>query len=566
MLTRHNQVLGSPTGGTGRAKPLRVLAALSIGASGLSLLVAPGAHAALPDNCSAAGAVVTCTFEATGAAQTWTAPAGVTQATFDIYGAAGGKVSQSAGSFAASGGLGGRTQATLTVTAGIAYQVNVGGAGESRIFTPSNVTGGVGGFNGGAAGGQGPFFGGGGGGGASDIRSGAFALADRLLVAGGGGGGGGFVGGNGGAGGGLVGTDGNPFANGGYGGLGAGASAGGLGGLGGLPASVDSYDPTLAYGGNGAVGVGGAGGAFDEPGIDGGGGGGGGLFGGGGGGFGYYGGGGGGGSGYGPSGVVLTAGVREGSGLVTISYTQPGSPPAFSAAPSNITVNADSGACSATVAAPSYTVTGTPAPTVSFASAMPGTFPVGSTSVTATAANGITPNATATFNVTVVDAQNPTFTSSVAGPLVVDATSPSGATVSYATATASDNCPGVTVARTAGFASGATFPIGDTTVTYVATDAAGRTTSTSAVVRVRSGLNQLTALQTAVAGIAPGSALTSKLATVNAALVAGDKTAACSGLRDFIALANAQKGKKLTSAQVSAFTSSATRIRNALGC
>ena len=125
----------------------------------------------------ALAATTTLTFDYTGAAQTWTVPTGVTSATFDVYGAQGG------GSPYQTGGLGGRAQVTLTVTPGATYQIVVGGRGASRSLDNASV-GGPGGFNGGAVGGQG-FISGSGGGGASDVRSGAFALADRLVVAGG---------------------------------------------------------------------------------------------------------------------------------------------------------------------------------------------------------------------------------------------------------------------------------------------------------------------------------------------------------------------------------------------
>jgi hypothetical protein len=104
------------------------------------------------------------TFNFTGAAQTWTVPAGLTEATFDLYGAQGGGIP---GDPLFLPGLGGRATATIAVTPGASIQVNVGGQG--------GIFGGGGGFNGG-------------GGGASDIRIGGTALTDRVLVAGGGGG------------------------------------------------------------------------------------------------------------------------------------------------------------------------------------------------------------------------------------------------------------------------------------------------------------------------------------------------------------------------------------------
>src|SRR5689334_15008172 len=79
----------------------------------------PGVKAqALPANCTQAGTTVTCVFSYTGAAQTFTVPAGIMQATFDVYGAQGG------------GGLGGRSTAALAVTPGQTFQVIVGGQGS----------------------------------------------------------------------------------------------------------------------------------------------------------------------------------------------------------------------------------------------------------------------------------------------------------------------------------------------------------------------------------------------------------------------------------------------------
>lgn len=60
------------------------------------------------------------------------------------------------------------------------------------------------------------------------------------------------------------------------------------------------------------------------------------------------------------------------------------------------------------------------------------------------------------------------------------------AVVNY-TVTATDNCPGVTVTRIAGPASGSAFPIGVTTVTHRATDAAGNTSTCSFNVTVTDG-------------------------------------------------------------------------------
>jgi hypothetical protein len=239
-------------------------------------------------------------------------PPGVTQMTFDLYGAQG-----SGGNAASTGGLGGRAMATIDVTPGATLQLNVGGAGDNGVHP---------GYNGG--GGHSPLTGGGNGGGKTDLR-----LNDGttiLLLAGGGGGGGadsvGVVGGNGGPGGAMttvtgMGGDGTPHggANGGGGGGGGTDAAGGMGGAGGTGTFSGSN------GSDGSAGQGGQGGdGFNF----GGGGGGGGIFGGGGGGGGGAGasgnapgGGGGGGSSFGPVGTTFEIGVRSGDGSAVVSYT-----------------------------------------------------------------------------------------------------------------------------------------------------------------------------------------------------------------------------------------------------
>ena len=59
-----------------------------------------------------------------------------------------------------------------------------------------------------------------------------------------------------------------------------------------------------------------------------------------------------------------------------------------------------------------------------------------------------------------------------------------GAVVSYSTPVGTDNCSGATTSRIAGLASGATFPVGTTTVTYRVTDAAALTATCSFTVTV----------------------------------------------------------------------------------
>ena len=115
------------------------------------------------------------TFGFSGGPQTWNVPREITEATFDLYGGAGGGF---AGDPILESGLGGQATATIAVTAGTSIQVTVGGAGPTTNVNQFP------GFNGGGAGGFLDFAGGG----ATDIRIGGTGFANRALVAGGGGG------------------------------------------------------------------------------------------------------------------------------------------------------------------------------------------------------------------------------------------------------------------------------------------------------------------------------------------------------------------------------------------
>ena len=144
--------------------------------------------------------------------------------------------------------------------------------------------------------------------------------------------------------------------------------------------------------------------------------------------------------------------------------------PSFTSCPSNITVSNTAGQCGAIVNYPAAVGAGIPAPVITYSIASGTFFNKGTTVVTATATNSCGTQ-TCQFNVTVNDVQVPT----VVCPANITVTAPVGtctAIVPY-TVTAADNCTGAFVTRTAGPASGSAFPVGVTTVTHFATDAAG---------------------------------------------------------------------------------------------
>lgn len=109
-------------------------------------------------------------------------------------------------------------------------------------------------------------------------------------------------------------------------------------------------------------------------------------------------------------------------------------------------------------------------------------YPVGVRTIEWKATDAYTNSSIATSTVTVTDTTPPTVTAS--GDLVAEATGPSGAAVSFAAATATDLVDG-SVAATCDASSGAVFPLGVTTVTCSATDAAGNTGSDSFTITVQ---------------------------------------------------------------------------------
>ena len=116
-------------------------------------------------------------------------------------------------------------------------------------------------------------------------------------------------------------------------------------------------------------------------------------------------------------------------------------------------------------------------------------FPTGTTIITYTATNSSGLTTTGTQRVTVTE--DPAIPPTVTAPADVSVSTGAGATscgavVSDAvlgSATANDNCAGVTVARS-GVPAGNNFPVGQTIVTYTATDASGNTAQATQTVTV----------------------------------------------------------------------------------
>jgi hypothetical protein len=193
--------------------------------------------------------------------------------------------------------------------------------------------------------------------------------------------------------------------------------------------------------------------------------------------------------------------------------------------------------------------------------ASPGPFPVGTTHVDCFTSDAHGNRGSAPFNVTVTDTTAPVVT--VPGDITTVATSPAGAVVTFTTH-ASD-AVGVTSSACSP-PSGSTFAIGTTTVVCTAGDAAGNVGHASFTVHVKSAFEQLTDLLAQVTGVGPGTSLADKVTAIRSMVAANDKAGACSGLDDFVGQVNAQKGKKVTSAQSASFITQANNIKATLGC
>ena len=87
---------------------------------------------------------------------------------------------------------------------------------------------------------------------------------------------------------------------------------------------------------------------------------------------------------------------------------------------------------------------------------------------------------TCSFNITVVDAEDP----HIVCPGNLSVTGVCSTIVTYVTPIGTDNCPGAVTIQTAGLPSGAIFPVGLTTNSFLVTDAAGRTTTCTFTVEV----------------------------------------------------------------------------------
>jgi hypothetical protein len=189
------------------------------------------------------------------------------------------------------------------------------------------------------------------------------------------------------------------------------------------------------------------------------------------------------------------------------------------------------------------------------------------TTVSCTAADPAGNTAAGSFTATVQDTTPPVL--SLPGNLTVNATGPSGATITY-TATATDIVD-VTDPVTCMPASGSLFAIGTTTVTCSATDAHGNTAAPKTfTVTVENASQQVADLLAKVRALvidpATRNNLISLLQNTQASLSKGDTAGACDKLTSFISQVQSQSGKKIAKADADALIVDAQRVKTVLGC
>lgn len=160
---------------------------------------------------------------------------------------------------------------------------------------------------------------------------------------------------------------------------------------------------------------------------------------------------------------------------------------------------------------------------------------------------------------------------SLPGNLTVDATSTTGAIVTYnMTATDPDNATS-SLTLTCAPASGSTFPIGTTTVNCSAADPAGNQAAGSFTVTVLGAADQLSNLIATMDGfnLQPGvsNSLDAKLAAANDSAVQRPNTAAaCNQLGAIINEAQAESGNMLTAQQANQLIAAAAQVQATLSC
>ena len=154
-------------------------------------------------------------------------------------------------------------------------------------------------------------------------------------------------------------------------------------------------------------------------------------------------------------------------------------PPTFVTSVANIALDSELGVCGATASWTDPELTDNCDDLVELSSSHPngGQFPVGMTEVTLTAMDDHGNSSTSTFTVTVTDVEDPQITAMPATIEINNDLDQCGAAVTWMEPTITDNC--LVSSSGPDLANGSFFEVGSHTVTYTATDSAGRMATAS---------------------------------------------------------------------------------------
>ena len=186
--------------------------------------------------------------------------------------------------------------------------------------------------------------------------------------------------------------------------------------------------------------------------------------------------------------TIVTYDIEDAAGNTTscsFEVTVSDSENAVLTCPANVTVSTDPGSCQgATVNWDLPTLTDNCSAEISSSTHMPGDFfNLGATTVTYIAIDGAGNEVTCSFEVLVLDMENPTIACPADISIAVDR-GECAAVANWSVPVPMDNCAGVSI-TSASHNPGDTFPVGMTIVSYTATDAAGNTTTCSFNVTVQ---------------------------------------------------------------------------------
>ncbi|MDT0644384.1 HYR domain-containing protein [Zunongwangia sp. F363] len=204
-----------------------------------------------------------------------------------------------------------------------------------------------------------------------------------------------------------------------------------------------------------------------------------------------------------PSGTYqLTVSNGDGDCQEVVNITIPSEddnidPTIITCAPDMVEIAADNGSCEASnidLGLPTATDNCTAEAELIVTNDAPEVFEKGQTIVTWTVTDAAGNFATCTQTVNVIDTQAPEI-EEMDDIIVSTDENICGATVSYETPSATDNCEIESVTLTEGLASGEEFPTGTTTVTYTATDNNGNTATTTFTVTVEDNEDPVIACQ-----------------------------------------------------------------------